>query len=143
MYQIFFRELMASQKAADDARGKGKDDTDLRTLFLHGFGLTDYEHQVLVSAAQACVAAQEKHLRTRQGLIEELRQSQDKAGVKARLAQLQASSDAAVSGGIQQLRLSLSPGRFTRLDLIIRVRVVPSLKVVRRQERGKTSSGGN
>ena len=51
MYRIFFQELVASQRAADDARDKGKDDTDLRTLFRHAFGLTDYEHQMLVSAA--------------------------------------------------------------------------------------------
>ena len=142
VYPIFFRELLASQKAADDARDKGKDDTDLRTLFRHAFGLTDYEHQALVSAAQECVATLGDHLRTRQELIKELKQGQDKAGATARLIQLQAASDTAVAGSVQQLRFSLSPARFTRLDLMIRVRVVPRLRVVRGQAPAKTPSGG-
>ena len=143
MYPIFFRELVASQEAADDARDKGKDDTDLRTLFRHAFGLTEYEHQALVSTAQECVTTLRDHLRTRQELVSELKQGQDKAGATARLNQLQAASDTAVAASVQQLRLSLGPERFARLDLMIRVRVVPKLRVVNGPAPAKAPSGGD
>lgn len=143
VYKVFFRELAASQRAADQRRDKGEDDTGLRTLFRHAFGLTDYEHQVLVSTAQTCVTALEDNLRSTQQLAQELKQTQDKAPVQAQLAKVLAASEASVSGGVQQLRLSISPERFARLDLMIRVHVVPNLKIIRGPAPVKATHGGD
>jgi hypothetical protein len=143
VYKIFFREFVGSQRAADQRKEQGKDDAPLRTLFQHAFGLTDSEHQALASAAQECVAAQEANLRTTRQLAQELKSAPGDSAVRAQLVQLQAASEAAVLDGVRQLRFSLSPERFARLDLMIRVRVVPRLKIVRGTAPQKASLGGN
>jgi hypothetical protein len=143
VYKIFFDEFMGSQHAADQRRDRGQDDADLRTLFQHVLGLTAFEHQVLASSAQACMSALDANLRATQQLVQELKQTQDKAPLQTKLAQLIAARDATVADGVHQLRLSLSPERFARLDLMIRVRVVPNLRIVRGTARQKAPSGGN
>ena len=143
MYQIFFREFVASQRAADQRRDKGEDDTALRNLFQRAFGLDSFEHQMLTSAAQACLAAQEANVRATQQLAQRLELTPDNAALKAPLGQLQRASEAAVNEGVQQLRPSLIPQRFQRLDLMIRVHVVPNLRMRPAPEGVKKSPGGN
>ena len=75
--------------------------------------------------------------------MEELKQTQDKTAARTRLTELQASSNAAVAGGVQNLRLSLSSQRFTRLDLMIRVHVVPKMTISRGRASAGTPLGGN
>jgi hypothetical protein len=142
VYKIFFREFVGSQRAADQRREQGKDDAPLRTFFQQAFGLDGYEHQMLATEAQTCVNTQEANLRTTRQLTEELKVAPNNAAVRAQLAQLRAASEAAVLSGVQQLRLSLSPERFARLDLMIRVHVVPNLRTVSGTAREKAPAGG-
>ena len=142
VYKIYFREFAASQRAADQRREQGKDDTELRTLFQRVFGLNAFEHQVLAAAAQASAAALEDNRRTAQELTRQLKQTPNQGELRAQLKQLEAASDASVAEGIQQLRSNLDPPRFERLDLMIRVHVVPNLRIVHGAAPDRTRSGG-
>jgi hypothetical protein len=142
VYKIFFDELVGSQRAADDLRSKGGDDTKMRTLFQRAFALEAHEHQSLIRAAQTCVTTMESNQRTAQELTPQLKLVQDKSTLYARLNELQANSDASVSLGIQQLRAALGPGRFARLDQSVRQHVVPRLKRVRALPRDAKPLGG-
>jgi hypothetical protein len=142
VYKIYFREFAASQRAADQRREQGKDDTELRTLFQRVFGLNAFEHQVLAAAAQASAAALEDNRRATQQLTRQLKQTPNQGELRAQLKQLEAASEASVAEGVQQLRSNLDPARFQRLDLMIRVHVVPNLKIVRGAAPDRTRSGG-
>ncbi len=143
VYKIFFREFVALRLAADQASAQGKDGAVLRTLFQRTMGLFEHENQALASAAQTCVAELDRNQRATQQLAEELKQTADQAAVRAKLAQLHAASEAAVSNGVRHLRESLPPERFARLDRIIRVRVTQNLKIVPGRGSAKARSGGN
>ncbi len=143
VYQIFFREFVASQRAAGQLRDMGEDDTGLRNFFQRAFGLDAFEHQMLNSAAQTCVTAQENNLRTIEELARQLKLTPDDTTLRARIGRLRADSQAAVAQGVQQLRSSLPPPRFARLDLMIRVRIVPNLRISPPSAGVKKSSGGN
>jgi hypothetical protein len=69
VYRVFFREFVALQRAAEEASAQGKDGAGLRTLFMRTMGLYEYEHQVLASAAQTCVAEPESNDRATQRLL--------------------------------------------------------------------------
>jgi hypothetical protein len=122
---------VASQRAADQRRDKGEDDTSLRSHFQRAFGLDSFEHQMLNSAAQTCVTTQEANLRTTQQLAQQLKLTPENAALRTQVTQLRTASQAAVTEGVQQLRASLAPHRFERLDLMIRVKVVPNLRIGR------------
>jgi len=143
VYKLFFREFVALQRAADEASAQGKDGAGLRALFRRTMGLYEYEHQALASAAQACVAELESNERATQQLVEELKETVGQTAARAQLVQLQAASEAAVSSGVQQLRESLSPERFARLDRFIRVHVTQNLRLVPGRGRALPRSGGN
>ena len=142
VYGIFFSELMGSQREADQRQERGKDGGELRSLFQHRFQLNDAEHQALISAAQACVTAIETNRQARQEIAKELKLAQDKAPLWSRLKQLAQSDEAATKEGVGQLRLSLGAERFAELDWIIRVHVVPNLKLVPASALGTTTPGG-
>jgi hypothetical protein len=143
VYRIFFLEFAASQRAADQRRNQGKDDTDLRTLFQHAFGLNSAEHQMLAATAQTCAATLEDNRRAARQLIQQLKLTPGQAELRAQLTQLQSASDASVANGIQQLRSNLDAARYERLDLLIRGHVVPKLRIVRGAAPDRTPSGGN
>ncbi len=143
VYRIFFREFVALQRAAEEATAQGKDSAGLRTLFQRTMGFYEYEHQALASAAQACVAELESNGRATQQLVEELKESAGQPAVRAKLSELNAASEAAVAGGVQQLRESLSPERFARMDRFIRVHVTQNLRLVPGRGRAVARSGGN
>jgi len=143
VYQIFFREFVASQRAADQRRDMGEDDTSLRNFFQRSFGLDAIEQELLSSAAQTCVSAQETNLRTIEELARRLKLNPDDKTLRSRIGQLRTDSEAAVAQGVQQLRSSLTSQRFARLDLMIRVRVVPNLRIRPAPAGVKKSTGGN
>ncbi len=118
VYRFFFSELIGSQRAADERRESGKDDTELRTLFKRRLRLNDSEHEVLISAAQTCVSAREVNHREMQGLVAQLKIAQDKAPLQARLQALRQGDEAAVVNGIEQLRQRLGAERFAALDCL-------------------------
>jgi hypothetical protein len=136
------QELVGSQRAADERRDQGKDDAGLRYLYQRRLRLDASDYQMLVSATQASVAALDANRRTRKELVEELKQTPDKTAAGARLKQLAQADDAAVADGVGQVRLSLGPERFAQLDWLIRLHVVPNLKVVPASPRRTAVTGG-
>jgi hypothetical protein len=143
VYQIFFREYVASQRAADQRRDKGEDDTGLRNLFQHTLGLNAFEQQALNSAAQTCVETQDANVRTARQLAQQLKLNPNNPSLKAQIGQLRKASQSAVAEGVQQLRASLTPPGFERLDLKIRIHVVPNLRSSAPPAGGQQSPGGN
>jgi len=121
---------------------KVKDGGGLRTLFQRTMGFNEYEHQALALAAQTCVAELESNERATQRLVEELKQTGGQAAVRAKLGELKAASEAAVTSGVQQLRESLPPERFARMDRFIRVHVTRNLRLVPGRGRAVGRAGG-
>jgi len=142
VYRIFFAEFIGSQRAADQRRDQGKDDAELRTLFQRRLRLNEFEHHSLVSAAQTVAAVWDANNRSRQELSAKLRLAQDKPPLRAKLAELAQGDETAVADAVVQLRSTLGAGRFAEMDWMIRVHVVPSLKVAPASRRTATATGG-
>jgi hypothetical protein len=115
----------------------------VRTHIRKRFGLTDLEEQTLASAAQTCVAALEENARTGRQLVQELMERPDDASVKARLGALHAARQAAIAAGVQQLRSGFSTNRFSNLDLLVRMRIAPKLRIVPFGASTQMVKGGN
>ena len=142
VYRIFFAEFMGSQRAADQRRLRGEDDAGLRSLFRRRLQLTELDQQALTAAARGFVAVRDANNRSRQELSAELRVAQDKAPLRVKLAELARADETAVADAVSQLRSSLGAVRFAELDWMIRVHVVPNLKVAAASRRTSAAKGG-
>jgi hypothetical protein len=108
---------------------RGKNAALLRNRHQRLTALTDPEFQALSAQALLCVATLEANQQTSARLVQQMKQSFDKAGIRAQIIQLQRDSEAAVSASVGQLKAALGPQRFGSLDRRVRGYVVSNLKI--------------
>ena len=128
-YRIFFQELAAYQRKADELEAQGKNASLLRNRHQRLTALTNGEFRVLADQALPCAATLEANQQESIRLAQAMKQSFDKAGIQAQLIQLRRDNEAAVTISVGQLRAALGPQRFANLDLRVRIYVVSNLKI--------------
>jgi hypothetical protein len=126
--------LAAYQRKADELEAQGKNAALLRNRHQRLTALTNGEFQTLAEQALPCAAALEANLLASARLAREMKQSFDKAGIQAQIAQLRRDNDAAVAASVGRLRAALGPQRFANLDLRVRGYVAGSLKIYKLQQ---------
>jgi hypothetical protein len=130
VYRLFFGELAASQKRADELEAQGKNVTMLRTRYQQLLSLNTRDYRTVQESAADAAAVMEGAGRQSADLIRTAASPEDRQRVLPQLTTLRQQSEAALAAGVERLRAHFGPDGFSRLDQRIRRHVVPHLQIV-------------
>ena len=139
LYRAFFRHLAFLDQQADALDAQGKDGSALRNFYQNAIGLTVEEAAVLKQAGGACVTAVQQTDQAAQQLIQAARAKFPDRKVPsaaalpkppAELGLLNKQRDDVSNLWIANLRASLGPASFQKLDTYVQTRFVRQVSSV-------------